>query len=83
MTDECLADLRVDGGALVSDVRDVSVVVVRGVGHDLHAAVRQRHAVLARHHAVGRLHLLLGEVRARVRVLPTNTSLTSNASLYL
>ena len=55
--------------ALVLHVRDEAALVVRAVGHDLDAAVRERHAVLARHHSVLVLHLLLSKVRAGVGVL--------------
>ena len=59
----------VGGGPLVPHVRHVPVVVVRGVGDDLDPAVGQRHPVLPGDHPVRVLHLLLGEVGARVTVL--------------
>ena len=55
--------------ALVLHVRHEAALVVGAVGHDLDAAVWERHAVFARHHPVLVLHLLLSKVRAGIGVL--------------
>ena len=61
--------LGVHGGALVLDIGDEAALVIRSVGHDLDPPVRERHPVLASHHAILILDLLLGKICSRISIL--------------
>ena len=61
--------LGVHGGALVLDIGDEAALVICSVGHDLDPAVGERHPVLASHHAILILDLLLGKICSGISIL--------------